>query len=80
MTETPTPAPVPVKKPWESIGLWGGAISMVASIGALTGVLSAEQVDIINSDAPQIIVCMIGLFGGVMSFYGRIKASSKIKL
>jgi len=79
-TQTPAPSPAQVKKPWESVALWGGLMSVLSGVGSVAGWLTTEQADILNSEAPMVIVSMIGVFGGVTTIYGRFKASSRISL
>jgi hypothetical protein len=65
------------QKTWlKSRAVWGGIVAAVAGAAGLFGVTvtSEDQVTIVEA-----AVTISSLVGGLISIYGRIKASKKIK-
>lgn len=61
------------KSPLASAGLWG---STIAGVGGLD--LLLKYFDLVKEGLPPVIQAGVVLFGAVVSFWGRLKATKKI--
>ena len=68
-------------KPWyESKGVWGGVVAVLAGIFALAGHgLSPQTQQAIIDNGVDIATAMATIIGGFVAVYGRLKADKVIK-
>jgi hypothetical protein len=65
-----------VKPWWASKGVWGGLVAVAAGVaGAFGYVVSPED----QATVVEGIVALVGIFGGGLAVYGRIRASKLVK-
>ena len=64
------------EKWYQSRGVWGGLIAVVAGIAALFGLtISAEvQVEVVD-----LLIALGPVIGGALALYGRLKATKRIE-
>ncbi len=60
---------------WQSQGIWGSVVVVLAAIAALFNIDFDESM---KSQLTEILVGGSGLAGGIIAFIGRIKATKKI--
>lgn len=61
---------------WQSIGVWGGVIAILAPIASVFGyVIDVEM----QKTLAEWIVTAVSLVGGALALYGRIIATKKLK-
>ena len=64
------------KKWYESRGVWGGLVALVAAIVAPLAGISLDAA--VQGEIVDIAVGAAGLVGSALAVYGRVKASSTI--
>lgn len=65
-----------VKPWWASKGVWGGLIAVGAGIAGAFGYVVSPEDQAMVVDA---IVALVGIGGGALAVYGRIRASKQVK-
>ena len=70
-------------KPWfQSIGVWGGLVSMFAGVIGLFGYhMSPDDVANVSkalAQGAQLLSSIVAVVGGIIAVYGRVVATKKI--
>lgn len=67
---------------WASMGVWGSLVTVVASFAGIAGYTIGpdDQAAIVAGVGKAVTIGMdsVALFGGLVSLWGRVRASKKI--
>lgn len=60
---------------WQSVGVIGGAVSVLAALAGIAGYAVDPE---LQKSITELVMSGIGLVGGVVAVWGRIRATKKI--
>jgi len=66
------------KHPLASKTIWATAFQLIASILLATGVIHADQADILTGLGPDVVVGLVGAIFAVMAAWGRVSATKTL--